>query len=306
MPQTSGIGVSAAPHSHPAPDRALRTIPGECQPGAPQRLDTVLMVYRFLATPRWIGYAVLTVVLAAVMVELGVWQLHRYHARSSINAAVTATASAAPVPLAEVLAPATGGPGSVGPTPPRRLAWTRVTVTGRYDAGHEILLRGRTLDDQVGFEVVTPLLLGDGAAVLVDRGWLPATAGAGITPVVPAPPPGEVTVIGRVHLPESGAARVGTRNGHLDARRLAPAAAADVLPYPLYGAYLMAQRQTPAGATGLREVPPPRENALQNAGYVLQWWLFAVITLVGFGYLAYHEARRDTPRTGDRLDDPPS
>ena len=51
-----------------------------------------------------------------------------------------------------------------------------VTVTGRYDPAHEILARVRTLHDNVGFEVITPLVLADGTAVLVDRGWIPAAA----------------------------------------------------------------------------------------------------------------------------------
>jgi cytochrome oxidase assembly protein ShyY1 len=262
------------------------------------------MVYRFLATPRWIGYAVLSVVLAVIMVELGVWQLHRYHARSSINAAVDATARAAPVAMTGVLGPVTGGAGSVGRPPPERVAWTRVTVTGRYDGDHEVLVRGRSLDNQVGFEIITPLLLDGGSAVLVDRGWLPALAGAEVAPAVPAPATGVVTVVGRVHLPESGAGRVTRRDGRLETRRIAPAAIAPAVPYPLYGAYLMMQDQTPPPAAGLREVPPPRENALQNGGYVLQWWLFAVITLVGFGYFAYHEAHRGLDPAGDRMDDP--
>jgi cytochrome oxidase assembly protein ShyY1 len=35
-----------------------------------------------------------------------------------------------------------------------------------------------------------------------------------------------------------------------------------------------------------------------NAGYVIQWWAFAALTLAGFGYLAYREAH---PRA---VDDP--
>ena len=49
-------------------------------------------------------------------------------------------------------------------------------------------------------------------------------------------------------------------------------------------------------------MPPEKENALQNAGYVLQWWLFAALTVYGFGYLARREAHG--PETGDLLDEP--
>ncbi len=265
------------------------------------RLD----VYRFLATPRWLGFAVLTVVMAAVMVELGIWQLHRYQERSRSNAQVAATGRAAPSPLEQVLAAPAPAAGSVGPAPPGSAAWTRVSVTGRYDRSHEILLRGRTVGGNVGYEVVTPLVLADGSAVLVDRGWLPpASGGADAVPVVPAAPDGEVRVTGRLHLPESRAAPVERVDGRLEARRVAPALAAKVVPFPLYGGYVTLQSQEPAADRRFVAVPPPSENALQNGGYVLQWWLFAAITVIGFGYVAHREAHGGFAPGGDRLDDP--
>ncbi len=54
--------------------------------------------------------------------------------------------------------------------------WRTAVVTGRYDAGKQIVLRYRNVNDRPGFEIVTPLILPDGTAVLVDRG-LPAPAG---------------------------------------------------------------------------------------------------------------------------------
>src|SRR5512133_323173 len=39
-------------------------------------------VYRFLLTPRWLGFAALMVALSAVMVGLGWWQLTRFHERN--------------------------------------------------------------------------------------------------------------------------------------------------------------------------------------------------------------------------------
>src|SRR3954447_23870056 len=137
------------------------------------------------------------------MVFLGNWQLHRYQERSALNARIDAADSAAPVPLTSLLArPA--APSTAGPAPGEDLAWTKVTVTGRYDPAHEIQARGRTVDGRVGFEIVTPLVLTDGTAVLVDRGWVPSANGDAVSaPVASAPPTGEVTVVGQVHLSES-------------------------------------------------------------------------------------------------------
>ena len=246
------------------------------------------IVYRFLATPRWLGYAALTLVAATVMVFLGLWQLDRYHQRTAINDRIDAGAVATPVPLERMLAGPTIGTKGVGPAPAESVTWTRVTASGHFDRGHEVLVRGRTVEGSVGFEVVTPLVLGDGTAVLVDRGWVaPAPGGALAAPVVPAAPDGQVSVVGRLRPPESRGSAPLTVEGHLETRRITPHWIAEVLPYPLFDAYISVD-QTQAGLT---PVTPEKENALQNGGYVIQWWLFAAGVLYGFFYVARKEAR---------------
>jgi cytochrome oxidase assembly protein ShyY1 len=242
-------------------------------------------VYRFLATPRWLGLAALSIVLAVVMVGLGDWQLHRYHERAAINARIDAGNSGPSRPITSVL-PAPGGAGGrVGPAPSAAAEWTRVQLTGRYDHSHEFLARGRTVDGSVGFEVLTPLLLTDGTAVLVDRGWLPPPpGGALVQPEVPAAPTGGVSVVGPLRKPESGADKPVQHS----VRRISPATLN--LPYPVYGGYVMLDEQTPKADSRLTPVPSDHENAWQNAGYVVQWWAFAALTLFGYGYLARREA----------------
>src|SRR3954452_7245523 len=116
---------------------------------APQQLSGThripcMVVYRFLASPRWLGYAALTVAAATVMVLLGFWQLDRYHQRASINARITAGTSAIPVPLTGVVPRPPGPPGTAGPAPRTDTEWLRVQLNGRFDASREILVRGRT------------------------------------------------------------------------------------------------------------------------------------------------------------------
>jgi cytochrome oxidase assembly protein ShyY1 len=241
-------------------------------------------MYRFLVTPKWLAFAALMVVLAAIMVALGFWQLHRYHLRSAANARIDAAVAAAPIPLEQVL---TGDR-----PPPAGAAWTRVKVTGVYDAAHEIVARERTVNSQVGFEILDPLRLSDGRAVLVDRGWLAAsvTRGARAMPAVPAVPTGEVTVTGLVHLPESRADGPIRADGRLTVRRISPARIAPELPYPLLSGYLTVDSQQPAADAAFAVVPVDHQDSGMNAGYVVQWWAFALITLVGFGWVARREA----------------
>jgi cytochrome oxidase assembly protein ShyY1 len=243
-------------------------------------------VYRFLLTPRWLGLAVLILLLAGGMVLLGNWQLDRYHTRSAINDRIDAAATIEPVPLTQVL-PAAGA------VPPHA-AWTKVRATGRYDHANQILARARTLEGRVGFEVVTPLVLADGSAVLVDRGWLAASPGGSGPPAVPPAPDGEVTVVGRVHLSESRPGPMERRDGFISVRRIAVPQLAGDLPYRVAGAYILLDSQVPAAQAGLTPVPSRRENAWQNGGYVVQWWLLAAMAIVGYGWLARREARGTT------------
>lgn len=247
-------------------------------------------MYRFLLTPRWLGGAALAVAASLVMVLLGNWQLGRYHERSAVNARIDAAAVASPVPATSLLTRPTAA-GAAGPAPAEETAWRLVTATGRYDPAHEILVRGRTVAGRVGFEVVTPLLLPDGSALLVDRGWVPPAPGGAIaTPVVPPAPAGTVTVVGQVHLSESRPAPLIRRDGRIDTRRIAVPRLAGELPYPVYGAYVLLTEQTPAADPLFVPIEVDRENAWLNAGYTVQWWIFAVMALLAFGWQARREA----------------
>jgi cytochrome oxidase assembly protein ShyY1 len=254
-------------------------------------------VYRFLLTARWLGLTALLLALAATMVGLGLWQLDRYHQRSAINDRIDASAAGQTQPVAAVLPPA-------GQAPPASAAWTRVTATGRYDLENQVLVRARTVNDQVGFEIVTPLVLPDGSAVLVDRGWVapPASGGAMAMPDVPAAPSGQVTVAGRLHLTESRPSPVDRREGWIETRRISVPRLGGALPYRLLGAYVLLDKQEPAADKRLAPVPVEHENAWMNAGYVVQWWMFAALTLAGLVWLARREAHGSRPAApADRL-----
>lgn len=72
-----------------------------------------------------------------------------------------------------------------GPGPQR---YQRVTARGSYDTRHQFLLDNRSHAGAAGIEVLTPLLLGDGSAVLVNRGWLPFGTDRAHLPVVAVGP----------------------------------------------------------------------------------------------------------------------
>lgn len=246
-------------------------------------------MYRFLATPKWLGYALLMIVLSAIMVALGFWQLDRYHLRHGINVRVAQAAATAPVPVQDVLSP-------THPVADDQ-EWTRVTVTGTYDAAQTVVARDRTVDSNVGFEILTPLHLADGSTIMIDRGWLAPAGDRSIdAPPIPALPAGEVTVTGRVHQPESDADNPVELGGATTVRRIDPAKLAGPIGATnLYPDYVLLDKQSPAAQGHFVKIPADHEPAWLNAGYTVQWWAFALLTLVGYGWAARREAhdRRD-------------
>src|SRR5437764_293731 len=71
------------------------------------------------------------------------------------------------------------------------------------------------------------------------------------------------------------------------AGRPAPPRVAGGLPYPVAGGYVLLDE--PRDLT-FGTIPADHENAALNAGYVVQWWAFALLTLIGFGWAARREA----------------
>jgi surfeit locus 1 family protein len=84
-------------------------------------------------------------------------------------------------------------------------SFQKLEVTGRLDTEHQILLENIIIEDRLGYYVLTPLVVSDGAPVLiVNRGWIERTAG-GFDPASIAAEPGRVTLHGRAgSLPKAG------------------------------------------------------------------------------------------------------
>ena len=247
-----------------------------------QQVRTVSVggVYRFLLTRRWLGLLAVALLTAAVCVQLGRWQLHRLEARHANNAIITGNASSRPVPPEAVVGL------HHGPAADRQ--YTRVRVTGRYDPAHQLLVRNRSLDSQNGYYVLVPLVTDRAPALRVNRGWVPAGANATDLPRVPAPPTGEVTVVGRIR-PSDSASTTGTPPAG-QVNRIDLAAIKKLLPYDLYGGFADLVREQPAPRRAPVLLPPPETSEGPHLAYAFQWFLFACMALGGYVVLARREA----------------
>jgi len=117
---------------------------------------------------------VATVVTAAAVllfVLLGDWQLDRAAEKRALDRDFSAVGPALPLPPA-------------GHAVPR---YQRVIAQGRYDSAHQFLLDNMSEAGRAGVHVLTPLLLADGSAILVDRGWAAFGATRDMLPDVGVP-----------------------------------------------------------------------------------------------------------------------
>ena len=237
---------------------------------------------------RNLAFLALALVAAAVCARLGFWQLSRLRERQEANALV---ASRLRLPEATSLREL--------PADTAAARFRRVRLTGRFDYDHEVRLTGRSRNGSPGVNVVTPFRLADtNVAVLVNRGWVYSPNGADADLARWREEDG-ATVVGFVTT--LGARRGSARSATADARSLRWVDEREIARAAGYGvAPLTVVRQDSASAIARRDstparlaVPPLDEGP--HRGYAVQWFVFALIALVGPAVL-FTKLRREQQR----------
>lgn len=236
--------------------------------------------YRFLLSRRWLGLLVVVLLVAAACAALGRWQLDRLGHRHEQNDLLARNLDKAPAPPDALLA--------VGQGPRDQDQYARVRAAGRYDLDHQLLVRTRPFEGQVGYNVLTPFVTEAGPALLVNRGWVPGGATARELPAVPAAPSGTVTVTARVR-PTEPASTTGTPPAG-QVTRIDVSEIAETMPYDVYGGYGELTDERPAPAEAPEPLPAPEPSEGPHLAYAFQWFLFALLALGGFVVLARREA----------------
>jgi len=248
--------------------------------------------YGFLLAPRWIVGHIVALVAVIVFVNMGLWQIRRLHERQEFNEIVTTRGSAASQPLSDVL-------GLFGPDQDD-LELRRVVATGTYNASEEVILLARSYNGVSGHHMLTPLELGDGSAVIVDRGWVPIDLN---TPgqVESAPPAGSVHVNGVLRKTETRGSfgpvdpPQGTLDqmARVDVTRLDRQTTSTLVPV-----YIQLTEQTPVQPAGLPQIVPlPEPTEGPHRGYAIQWFLFTAVVVVGYPILLRRTAEDDGSET---------
>ncbi len=236
--------------------------------------------FGFVRRPKWIAGHIIVVVSLIVFVMMGFWQLRRLDDRRDFNSILTSRTAEGARPLDDLLA-------QYGPSQDD-LELRYVVATGTYAPDEEIIVLAKSYNGVSGNHVVTPLYLGDGRAVMVDRGWVAIDLDRpGMSEF--APPEGAVDVYGVLRKtevrgsfgPTDPSEGILTQTARVDLQRIDQQVRGDVVQV-----YIQLQEQNPASAgdvPALVALPEPSEGP--HLGYAVQWFLFALVTAVGYPIL---------------------
>ncbi|MBD0712072.1 MULTISPECIES: SURF1 family protein [unclassified Streptomyces] len=236
-------------------------------------------MYRFLRTPRWWGINVFVLLAIPFCVFMGTWQMGKFEDRVDSHREAEqrpAPSAAAAAPLDELL--------PVDKETSGRSAEAR----GRF--GEQFLVPDRELDGRTGSYVLTMLRTDGGRSLPVVRGWLPEGERA------PAPPTGEVTVVGALQASENpGTKGVRAAGGLPDGQlgMISAAALVNVVTDDVYDAWITLV-DSPAGLTPVPAAAAAGTGldakAFQNLGYTAEWFVFAGFVLFMWFRLVRREA----------------
>jgi cytochrome oxidase assembly protein ShyY1 len=233
-------------------------------------------MYKFLVRPKWIAIHLLAIALIVLMVNLGQWQLNRHNERKDFNATLVQRFDAPIRPLDELLPNAK----------PQDIEWMPTAITGTYLQGEDISMVNVSQNGVAGYNAVTPMLLEDGAVVLVNRGFLPLAS------AFPAAPSGEISLLGRIRA--SSERRTGavsdpatgelTEVQRIDIDRLQQQIDGELVPV-----YVQLLKSTPAEAPTLSTIVDPEFGNGPHLSYTVQWLVFALCAVGGWIALVRRE-----------------
>lgn len=216
----------------------------------------------------WLAMAA-GVALTVLAVSLGNWQTRRGDAKEAIEAQWHNAEVARPTDVA-TLNDAT----AVAASLPRR-----VRMRGSFVPAATVFVDNRTLNGVAGFQVVTPLRLDDGTAVLINRGWAARDARD------PSRVPDLTTPAGPVPIEGLAVSRVPRL---LELAATATPALPGIWPNLEFDNYEKAAgfpvarvvvQQTSDTTDGLRRVwPRPAAGVEKHRGYALQWYGLAALS----------------------------
>ena len=251
------------------------------------------MTLKKMFSRAWLFATLLVFAGTALCIRLGIWQLDRLEQRRAFNAQVESMRAAELLDLNQNL-----------PADIPSMEWRAVIVTGEYDFENQVALRNQYNGDQYGYHLITPLLFDPStrcasgqAAILVDRGWIPADpAGGNAAPERSAwrqyDEAGQVTITGQIRLGQDKPAFGGVADAEFSPEQmrldvwnnLNVARISEQSPYPLLPVYVQPNVDGNNSEPPIKYQPVVELTEGSHFGYALQWFAFATILFVGYPF----------------------
>ncbi len=247
-----------------------------------------MRILRLMISRKWIITTILVIIGSLICLRLGLWQLDRLTQRRAFNAHYRETSTLPALTLTS--APAEDL---------TDMEYRPVMVSGTYDFEHQVVLRNQVYENLSGYHLLTPLLLSDGTAILIDRGWIPLDGNAEPDSWRVYDQPGTVVTINGIlrrgqTQPEIGSVAdpvLAPGQTHLKVWSLVNLQRiAEQLPYRLLPVFVQ-----PNPNPLLTKPPYPSQPEIvvdegPHAGYILTWFGFAA--LLFFGYPLFYLPRQ--------------
>ncbi|WP_328606631.1 SURF1 family protein [Amycolatopsis sp. NBC_00345] len=254
------------------------------------------MRLRFLLRPGWLALTVVVFTFAVCCFTLlAPWQFRRDAEQSAQNNALTASFTAQPAAVSQLLAP--------GSAPDQQNEWHLVSLTGTYIPSAEVVARLRTVQGEAAFEVLTPLRASDGIVYLVDRGYVRLDDKSGVLPYAAAPG-GQVTVVARIRNDEAdpkhrNAFADASTDGKLQSYTVDSQVVARSSGLTIRPGYFQLDQNQP-GVLGA--LPLPQLDSGPFFSYALQWIAFGTMAVLGWLYFTIRELKPGGALTTEKTD----
>lgn len=216
------------------------------------------------------------------LIRLGFWQLDRLEWRRNLNAEKQAQLAASPLDL-------NGDLSAANLTEMRN---RQATAVGQYDFDHELVAVSQVYQNQSGNYLLTPLLLDENTAVLVNRGWIPNSARNDLSQF--HTPTNETTVTGYLQLSQELSSGQPSSITDGEIFRIDLATINNALPYTILPVYL--QEAPPAvddGQLPYRVLPDLSLDEGNHFSYALQWFSFSILLAIIYIFYVNQRFKKD-------------
>ena len=247
---------------------------------------SILATFPKLLNRKWWLTTIIVIIGVLVLIQLGFWQLDRLEQRRAFNIRVAERWRQEPFDVNT----------NTIPDDLSTLEYRRVQATGEFDYGNQIILSNQTVNQAPGSVLVTPLVLEDGRAILVARGWIPTGDDSperwakfdesDAEPIIGLIQETQLLPNGNVPTPP---ATPQTAWYQLNIDAIQPQ-----MPYALLPVFIL---QLPEAGRTFNELPLREEPIVLDEGshfsYAIQWFTFALVLGVGYIFFVRTQELRD-------------